>query len=460
MKAQTDKTQELQNSITPRVASEASNGGTAQLKDNRTSSMDQRMLKDSMNSTSNSNYNPIQRKIYPERSRRNNTGLPDTLKSGIENLSGYSMDDVNVHYNSSKPAQLQAHAYAQGTDIHLAPGQEKHLPHEAWHVVQQKQDRVKPTRQLKSNPSASLRTGVNINDDVGLEKEADVMGAKALQMKRSPKEKRSGKIVGKVVQRKESRAYQTVKPMINFVKNIFYNLTSNPSLASILYHKARSLNIGLRELEVRLNHPGTTLGSKVPDAPNLSGRNFYDGLIGDGEEKLRGSCGQTSNLIKDLTFKGNDIEEFDGAENVCRAILEASDNTFIRVQIGCHSFIVEKRKNKCRVYQSYMGFDALADTIPLDKAISTREFVNRLWNIINNPESELTEQMFHGEVDPTRGNVKCEVPQERNNKQEISDLLDNTLSEYEEDWDFIKDSDLAIKDIYFDMENIPADDRW
>jgi len=50
-----------------------------------------------------------------------------------------------VHYNSDKPAQLQAHAYAQGTDIHLASGQEKHLPHEAWHVVQQKQGRVKPT---------------------------------------------------------------------------------------------------------------------------------------------------------------------------------------------------------------------------------------------------------------------------------------------------------------------------
>ena len=59
----------------------------------------------------------------------NNTGLPDTLKSGIENLSGLSMDDVKVHYNSAKPAQLRAHAFAQGTDIHMAPGQEKHLPH-------------------------------------------------------------------------------------------------------------------------------------------------------------------------------------------------------------------------------------------------------------------------------------------------------------------------------------------
>lgn len=172
MKTQTDKTQEPQHSITPRVASESSNGGTAQLKDNRTSSLSQRKLRSGMDSMDNSN-NPIQRK--------NKTGLPDNLKSGIENLSGYSMDDVKVHYNSNKPAQLQAHAYAQGTDIHLAPGQEKHLPHEAWHVVQQKQGRVKPTRQLKSK--------VNINDNAGLEREADVMGAKALQMKVVNKQK-------------------------------------------------------------------------------------------------------------------------------------------------------------------------------------------------------------------------------------------------------------------------------
>ena len=103
--------------------------------------------------------------------KANNTGLPNQLKSGIENLSGHSMDDVKVHYNSAQPAELNAHAYAQGTDIHIAPGQEKHLPHEAWHVVQQKQGRVQPTKQLKGK--------VYVNDNKGLEKEADTMGAKA-----------------------------------------------------------------------------------------------------------------------------------------------------------------------------------------------------------------------------------------------------------------------------------------
>ena len=89
--------------------------------------------------------------------KENNTGLPDKLKSGIENLSGISMDDVKVHRNSDKPAQLNAHAYAQGNEIHLGSGQEKHLPHEAWHVVQQKQNRVKPTTELPS--------GEKINDN-------------------------------------------------------------------------------------------------------------------------------------------------------------------------------------------------------------------------------------------------------------------------------------------------------
>ncbi|MEM7186251.1 MAG: DUF4157 domain-containing protein [Bacteroidota bacterium] len=111
-------------------------------------------------------------------------GLPSYLKSGIQAMSGYSMDDVTVHYNSNKPAQLNAHAHAQGTNIHLGSGQEKHLPHEAWHVVQQKQGRVKPTIQMKG--------GVPVNDDQALEKEADVMGAKAASYQNPSNDKISG----------------------------------------------------------------------------------------------------------------------------------------------------------------------------------------------------------------------------------------------------------------------------
>lgn len=125
----------------------------------------------------------VQREVIPgsqattpvRRSSSGSGGLPDGLRANMQAMSGIDLSDVRVNYNSDKPQQVGAHAYAQGTDIHLAPGQEKHLPHEAWHTVQQAQGRVRPTHQLKSS-------GVAINDDAGLEKEADVMGAKAVSM--------------------------------------------------------------------------------------------------------------------------------------------------------------------------------------------------------------------------------------------------------------------------------------
>ena len=102
--------------------------------------------------------------------RTNQTGLPDQLKKGAENLSGISLDDVKVHFNSLQPKQLMADAFAKGSEIYVAPGQEKHLAHETWHVVQQKQGKVKPT--FEANERL-------INDDRSLEKEADVMGTRA-----------------------------------------------------------------------------------------------------------------------------------------------------------------------------------------------------------------------------------------------------------------------------------------
>lgn len=158
IQSQTNLKKEHQH-ILPALDSTSKNKQSVQFKDNRSEHTAQLKVRKIAN---------------PTQLQENKTGMPDNLKSGIENLSGLDMSDVKVHYNSSQPAQLQAHAFAQGNQIHLGAGQEKHLPHEAWHVVQQKQGRVQPTRQLKEK--------VNINDDTGLEKEADVMGAKALHI--------------------------------------------------------------------------------------------------------------------------------------------------------------------------------------------------------------------------------------------------------------------------------------
>lgn len=93
---------------------------------------------------------------------RHHSGRPNPLKADTEPPADHLPADVPMPANSDQPAQLQAHAYARGTTIHQAPGREPHLPHEAWHAGQPKQ-------------------AIGINDDSGLELEAEAMGQRAVQ---------------------------------------------------------------------------------------------------------------------------------------------------------------------------------------------------------------------------------------------------------------------------------------
>src|SRR5690554_921463 len=179
MKAHADKTQgnKDRSAVNRSSQMKSGDGPTMQFSDNRPETVAQGELREMVNNSAQTKQTAQLSAILnihniqpPIQKKENNTGLPDNLKSGIENLSGYAMDDVKVHYNSSQPAQLNALAYAQGTDIHVAPGQERHLPHEAWQVVHKKQGRVRPTKEAK---------GGAINDDKGLEETADMTAEKA-----------------------------------------------------------------------------------------------------------------------------------------------------------------------------------------------------------------------------------------------------------------------------------------
>lgn len=105
--------------------------------------------------------------------------LPLDVQAKMEKVMGADFSNVNVHANSSQASSVGALAYAQGNDIHFAPGQynpdtqsgQKIIGHELAHVVQQRQGRVLPTAQLKS--------GMRLNDDPALEKEADDLGERA-----------------------------------------------------------------------------------------------------------------------------------------------------------------------------------------------------------------------------------------------------------------------------------------
>lgn len=137
--------------------------------------------------------NAYAQKEQKESSEKDKTGIPAQMKAKFERSSGFSFDDVRVHYNSEKPAQLHAHAYTQGSDVYVAPGQEKHLPHELGHVVQQKSNAVKPTGEIGGMP---------LNDDKSMESGADKLAEKAESAEEAPLQAKAKD--GGVVQREAS----------------------------------------------------------------------------------------------------------------------------------------------------------------------------------------------------------------------------------------------------------------
>jgi hypothetical protein len=98
--------------------------------------------------------------------------LPGALQAGIEALSGLSLDAARVHGSASRPGGLAAEAHPRDSDIHLAPGEERHLPHDGEPVTRQSRGRVRA--------ATKARGRVPITDDGGLEREADRLGRRAL----------------------------------------------------------------------------------------------------------------------------------------------------------------------------------------------------------------------------------------------------------------------------------------
>ena len=107
--------------------------------------------------------------------------LPDGVRTKMESSFGQDLSGVRVH-QGPQAASIGAVAYTRGSDIHFAPGAYKPnsssgqqlLGHELTHVVQQRAGRVRAPAGAK----------IPINSDPGLEREADVHGAKAARGER------------------------------------------------------------------------------------------------------------------------------------------------------------------------------------------------------------------------------------------------------------------------------------
>lgn len=154
----------------------------------------------------------------PEQAKKqtpNLTGIPTQMKLDFERRSGLSFDDVRVHYNSEKPRKIGALAYTQIPQVHIGPGQERHLQHELGHVVQQKRGIVRPNLYFK---------GFSINDSLDLEREADCISGGA-----SPCEIRTISNYSNTIQRKQD-----------------YDLINN---RAIILGVLQSLEPGYRDIE-------------------------------------------------------------------------------------------------------------------------------------------------------------------------------------------------------------------
>ena len=185
---------------------------------------------------------------------------------------------------------------------------------------------------------------------------------------------------------------------------------SPPDLSRVFEQVQREQRFTGRELEARLLNPAGLLAGYIggPDEA-VTCRQAYARLK---DARWASSCGQTSDLLKELIsddwVAGPASGSKPGMEILddLKAAIRNPANTHIRVQIGCHSFMIENSGPNCRLYQSYMavGFGGygLADSLQTDRAMPRAEFLQRLEQVFDpRTNDHAAATLFRGTCDPT-----------------------------------------------------------
>ena len=129
------------------------------------------------------------------------SALPAQTQQKMERSFGADFSDVRVH-QGAQATEMGAHAYAQGANLHFAPGQynpgsqsgDALIGHELTHVVQQKSGKV-------SSPQGK---GASVVADHGLESQADRAGDRAARGEPVGESIGSGGAAGGAIQRQEA----------------------------------------------------------------------------------------------------------------------------------------------------------------------------------------------------------------------------------------------------------------
>ena len=222
-----------------------------------------------------------------------------------------------------------------------------------------------------------------------------------------------------------------------------------PSLDRLLQSEATQRGTSLRGIELRFYDPQGIIAAYAmePGFQDMACSDLFRYLLQT--ENFGPSCGETSAALKEVLFDGACTQS--EGEDALYQTLRESDDTFVRVQIGCHSFIIEKRNDTCRVYQSYDSWYSLAQSLPDDNAIATEEFIASLQQVIRQDQvttrrqaraaSNAQERLFHGEVDATRNArgsnrycINVETPERTTPQHALSSRFDTLLDRYGVTW--------------------------
>jgi len=228
-------------------------------------------------------------------------------------------------------------------------------------------------------------------------------------------------------------------------------------VSDVIGRVARAHGYTTRELETRLNDPASLLGGYIggEDEDSVTCRQAYARLS---DQRWASSCGQTSDLLKDLIsntwVKGPALGSKPGREVVddLKAAINNPANTHVRLQVGCHSFMIEKQGGNCRIYQSYMamGYDGygLADSLRTDRPMSTRRLCRLLDQLFDDRTNDAAAtRLFRGTCDPYANGrdgdfcVQFETTSAPRTARGLEGALEAKLRDNSGEWNRLRGSD-------------------
>jgi len=322
----------------------------------------------------------------PDVLRGSGQPLTAPLKEEMQARLGADLSDVRVHADSAaraSAAEVGARAYTSGNHVVVGDeGTDKHtLAHELTHVIQQRQGPVAGT---------DRGNGFKVSDPFDVyEKAAEANAARvmrapfplaagpgpgdsevlSLQQAAAPQRTIGNAAVTRMVQRAPAGSEQAESSSsVHEAAASGRQGGAPPAQAAVqvlvpnVLDVLNRFGIPLGELEMRMLDPeGVIIGIVYADPPitALGGMNLaqvYQWLTAN----FTSACGDTANLLRDITFPESGAERSLHTLTEVVAELRRSGDANIRINSFGHAFFVERRGGNCRILQSYFGRYALA----------------------------------------------------------------------------------------------------